>query len=93
MPPTHTPRHDPTIFKIHFGLVAVKAHTKALGCGRILEKFPDIRRPVGRHTERFATLVECEDVGAILDGLLDTLPRPTHIWTYRVGAGALDFSL
>ncbi len=52
-----TPRYDLTIFKIHFGLLTLKASTKGervlrveaithntkdLGCGRVLDKFPDI---------------------------------------------------
>jgi len=99
------PRYDLTIFKIHFGLLTVKAYTKgehvlrfeaithntkALGCGRILDKFPDIVARLAGMLERFATIVDCVDVGFVPDGLLDTLPQPTQIGATRVGGIALD---
>lgn len=99
------PRYDLTIFKIHFGLITVKAYTKgehvlrfeaithntkALGCGRVLEKFPDIVARLAGILERFATLVDCVDIGCVPDGLHDTCPRPTQIGATRVGGVALD---
>jgi hypothetical protein len=99
------PRYDLTIFKIHFGLLTVKAYTKgehvlrfeaithntkALRCGRMLDKFPDIVTRLAGILERFATVLDCVDIGFVPDGLLDELPRPTRIGATRVGGLDLD---
>ena len=99
------PRYDLTIFKVHFGLLTLKAYTKgehvlrfeaivhntkALGCGRVLDKFPDIVARLAGMVERFATILDCVDVGFLPDGLLDPLPRPTQIGATRVGGVDLD---
>ena len=98
-------RYDLTIFKVHFGLLTVKAYTKgehvlrfeaithntkALGCGRVLEKFPDIVTRLAGMLERFATVLDCVDVGFVPDGLLDDLPLPTQIGATRVAGLDLD---
>jgi len=95
-----TPRHDLTLFKVHFGLVTLKGYTKgehvlrfeaivhntkALGVGRTLERFPDIVTRLGAMVERFCTALDCVDVGFIPDGTLDHLPLPSQIGTTRVG--------
>jgi hypothetical protein len=99
------PRYGPTIFKVHFGLLTLKAYTKgehvlrfeaithttkALGCGRMLDKFPDIVTRLAEMLERFATIVDCVDTGFVPDDLLDDLPRPTRIGGSRVGGVDLD---
>jgi hypothetical protein len=99
------PRYDLTIFKVHFGLLTVKAYTKGervlrfeaithntrqLGCGRVLDKFPDIVTRLAGMLERFATAVDCVDTGFIPDRLLDDLPTPTLLGRTRVGGVDLD---
>ena len=99
------PRYDLTIFKVHFGLLTVKAYTKgehvlrfeaithntkALGCGRVLEKFPDIVARLAGMLERFATVLDCVDTTFIPDRLLDDLPTATLLGRTRVGGVDLD---
>jgi hypothetical protein len=94
------PRYGLTIFKVHFGLLTFKGYTKgehvlrfeaithntkALGCGRVLDKFPDIVTRLTGVLERFATVLDCVDVAFIPDGFLDALPLPTQIGATRVG--------
>jgi len=95
-----TPRHDLTLFKVHFGLLTVKGYTKGehvlrfeaivhntrtLGVGRVLERFPEIVTRLGAMVERFCTALDCVDVGFIPDGTLDQLPLPWQIGATRVG--------
>ena len=95
-----TPRHDLTLFKVHFGLLTLKGYTKgehvlrfeaivhntrALGVGRVLERFPEIVTRLGAMVERFCTALDCVDVGFIPDGTLDQLPLPSQIGATRVG--------
>jgi hypothetical protein len=94
------PRWNLTIFKVHFGLLTLKGYTKgehvlgfeaivhntrALGCGRMLEKFPQIVTRLTAMVDRFTTMLDCVDVGFLPDGLLDELPRPGQIGATRVG--------
>jgi hypothetical protein len=94
------PQYGLTIFKVHFGLLTFKAYTKgehvlrfeaithntkALGCGRVLDKFPDIVTRLAGILERFATALDCVDVTFIPDGFLDDLPLPCQIGVTRVG--------
>src|SRR6266851_663581 len=89
-----------TVFKVHFGNLTLKACTKGervlrfeavvhntrdLGCGRMIERFPEI---VGRLTamlERFLTTLDCVDVAFISDQTLDQLPAPSLVGKTRVG--------
>ena len=89
-----------TVFKVHFGNLTLKAYTKGervlrfeavvhntrdLGCGRMVERFPEI---VGRLTamlERFLTTLDCVDVAFISDQSLDQLPVPSQVGKTRVG--------
>jgi len=95
-----TPRHDLTLFKVHFGLLTLKGYTKGehvlrfeaivhntrtLGVGRVLERFPEIVTRLGAMVERFCTALDCVDVGFIPDGTLDQLPLPSQIGATRVG--------
>jgi len=95
-----TPRWDLTKFKLHFGLLSLKAYTKGehvlrfeaivhntkrLGCGRLIEKFPEIVTRLAGMTERFCTVLDCVDVSFIPDNLLDELPQPAWIGATRVG--------
>ena len=81
-----TPRWDLTLFKVHFGLLTLKGYTKgehvprfeaithntrSLGCGGVMEKFPDIITRLAAMTDRFTTALDCVDVAFIPDGILD----------------------
>jgi hypothetical protein len=100
-----TPRYDLTMFKVHFGLLTLKAYTKGervlrfeavthntkqLRCGRVLEKFPEITNRLAGMVERFATALDCVDVGFLPDGTLDELPLPTRIGATRIGGVDLN---
>ncbi len=94
------PRWDLTIFKVHFGLLTLKGYTKgehvlrfeaivhntrALHCGRMLEKFGDIVTRLAAMVERFTTMLDCVDIGFLPDQTLDQLPTPSTIGRTRVG--------
>jgi hypothetical protein len=100
-----TPRYDLTLFKVHFGLLTLKAYTKGehvlrfeaithntkqLRCGRILEKFPEITHRLAGMVERFTTALDCVDVGFLPDGTLDELPLPTRRGATRIGGVDLN---
>jgi hypothetical protein len=95
-----TPRWDLTIFKVHFGLLTLKAYTKGehvlrfqavvhntrqLRCGRVLERFPDIVARLHTMVDRFLTTLDCVDIGFIADGTLDNLAAPSQVGNTRVG--------
>jgi hypothetical protein len=95
-----TPRWDLTWFKVHFGLLTLKAYTKGehvlrveatvhntkqLGCGRTIERFPQIVTRLAGMTERFCTTLDCVDTGFLADGTLDELPLPSRIGHTRIG--------
>jgi hypothetical protein len=94
------PRWNLTIFKVHFGLLTLKAytkgerilrfeaiahHTKQLGCGRTLDKFPQITSRLTAMVDRFTSMLDCVEVGFLPDGILDQLPAPSQIAATRVG--------
>jgi hypothetical protein len=100
-----TPRWDLTLFKVHFGLVTLKGYTKgehvlrfeaivhnarALGCGRVLEKFPEIVARLAGMVERFTTMLDCVDIGFLPDRTLEELPVPSQIGATRVGGVDLN---
>jgi hypothetical protein len=94
------PRWNLTIFKVHFGLLTLKAytkgervlrfeaiahHTKQLGCGRTLDKFPQITTRLTAMVDRFTSMLDCVEIGFLPDGILDQLPAPSQIAATRVG--------
>jgi hypothetical protein len=94
-----TPRYDLTLFKVHFGLLTLKGYTKGehvlrfeaiahntreLGCGRVLERFPEIVTRLRGMAERFCTALDCVDIGFLPDGTLDDLPLPSRIGASRI---------
>jgi hypothetical protein len=100
-----TPRYDLTLFKVHFGNLTLKAYTKgehvlrfeaivhntkALRCGRVLDRFPQIIDRLAGMVKRFCTTLDCVDTTFIGDGLLDQLPAPTQIGATRVGGVDLN---
>lgn len=99
------PAWDLTIFKAHFGLLTVKAYskgervlrleaithnTKALGVGRVLDRFGDIVVRLQQICDRFDVVCDCVDTGFVPDGLLDHLPRPGQVGAARVAGVNLD---
>ena len=94
------PQWNLTIFKIHFGLLTVKAYTKGervlrfeaivhntktLRTGRALGKFGAIVARLAGMVDRFTTMLDCVDSGFLPDGILDRLPTPSQIGAVRVG--------
>src|SRR5216684_3895317 len=95
-----TPARDLTVFKVHFGRLTLKAYSKGehvlrfeaiahntrqLGCGRVLEKFPEIVTRLAGMAERFCTALDCVHAAFIADGTLDELPQPSQLGKIRVG--------
>ena len=88
------------MFKVHFGLLTLKAytkgervlrfeaiahHTKQLGCGRTLDKFAHITTRLTGMVDRFTTMLDCVDVGFLPNGILDQLPAPAKLAGTRTG--------
>ena len=94
------PQWNLTIFKVRFGLLTLKGYTKGervlrfeaivhntkqLGCGRRLEKFPEITARLTAMVDRFTTMLDCVDIGFLGDDILDQLPAPSQVAGTRVG--------
>ena len=94
------PRYGLTLFKVHFGLLTLKAYTKGehvlrfeaivhnartLRTSRALERFPDVVTRLTSMVDRFCSAVDCVDVGFLPDGTLDELPLPSQVGAVRVG--------
>jgi hypothetical protein len=99
------PRWNLTIFKVHFGLLTLKAytkgervlrfeaiahHTKQLGCGRTLDTLPTITTRLTAMVDRFTSMLDCVEIGFLPDGILDQLPQPSQIAATRTGGIDLD---
>ena len=95
-----TPMYDLTVFKVHFGKLTLKAYTKGervlrfevvvhnvrdLGCGRVVDRFPQIVAQLFGMLERFLSTLDCVDVAFISDQMLDQLPLPSRLGKTRVG--------
>jgi hypothetical protein len=95
-----TPSYDLTVFKVHFGLLTLKAYSKGehvlrfeaivhntrqLRCGRVLERFPEIVSRLTAMLERFTIMLDCVDVVYLPGEILDELPRPSRLGATRVG--------
>jgi hypothetical protein len=100
-----TQNYDLTWFKVTFGCLGLKAYTKGervlrmeatchnageLGCGRILEKLPDIIDRLKAMAGRFADTLDATSVGFLSDATLDQLPRPAQLGRTRLGGISLD---
>jgi hypothetical protein len=94
------PAFDLTVFKLHFGLLTVKLYTKgecvlraeaithnskALHCGCVLERFPEIVRKLAEILDRFLSALRGVDVRWISDQRLEELPLPGTVGKTRVG--------
>jgi len=90
---------------VHFGNLTLKAYTKgervlrfeaivhntrALGCGRVVARFPKITARLEDILERFLTTLDCVDVTFISDETLDQLPLPSVVGKTRVGGVDLN---
>jgi DNA-binding transcriptional ArsR family regulator len=95
-----TPSYDLTVFKVHFGLVTLKAYSKGehvlrfeavvhntrqLHLGRVLERFPEIVARLHAMLDRFTSVLDCVDVAFLPGEILDELPRSSRLGATRVG--------
>jgi hypothetical protein len=93
------PRYGLSWFRISFGRLQLKAYTKGehvlrfeatvhntkeLRCRRSLENFAEIIGLLAGMAGRFATALDCADIGFLPDGLLDELPLPVQAGTGRI---------
>jgi hypothetical protein len=69
---------------------AIAHNTKQLGCGKVLEKFPQIVTRLAGMAERFCTALDCAGTTFIADGTLDELPLPSQLGAIR--AGGIDMN-
>jgi len=89
-----TPSYDLTVFKVHFGLLTLKAYSKGehvlrfeaivhntrqLRRGRVLERFPEIVSRLTAMLERFTIMLDRVDVAYLPGEILDELPRPSRL--------------
>jgi hypothetical protein len=94
------PRYGLAWFRIRSGMLQVKAYTKGehvlrfeatchntkeLRCRRGLDNLGEIITRLAGIAGRFATALDCADVGFIPDGLLDELPLPSAAGATRTG--------
>lgn len=95
-----TPVHDVTVFKLHFGKLTIKGYTKgervlrfeaiahntqALGCGRVISRFPTIVALLRAMLQRALSTLEWMDRAFVSDEALNRLPMPAHVGNTRVG--------
>ena len=95
-----TPTYGLTVFKVHFGLVTLKAYSKGehvlrfeavvhntrqLHLGSVLEHFPEIVARLTAMLDRFTTMLDCVDVAFLSGDILDELPRSSRLGATRVG--------
>ncbi|MGA2860014.1 MAG: hypothetical protein ABSE40_24360 [Candidatus Sulfotelmatobacter sp.] len=99
------PTYDLTMFKLHCGKLTLKIYTKGervlrieamahntqeLGCGRSLEKFPEIVSRLKSILERFMNALSCIDQCFIAEETLEQLPLPAQVGKTKVGG--IDFN-
>jgi hypothetical protein len=64
--------------------------TLKIGCGRSVEKFPEIVSRLKSILERFMDALSCVDQCFIADGTLEQLPAPSQVGKTKVGG--IDFN-
>jgi hypothetical protein len=99
------PRYGLSWFRITFGRLQLKAYTKGehvlrfeatvhnakeLRCRRSLDNFAEIITVLAGMADRFATALDCADIGFLPDGLLDELPQPAHAGDSRIAGVDLN---
>jgi hypothetical protein len=92
------PQYGLAWFRISFGRLQLKAYTKGehvlrleatvhntkeLRCRRSLENFAEIITLLAGMAGRFATALDCADIGFLPDGVLDELPLPARTGARR----------
>ena len=95
-----SPTYDLTVFKLHFGQLTLKAytkgervlrfeaiahHAKALGCGRVVARFPHLVARLRDMVERFLTTLSCVDHARVAADTLEQLAAPAQLGQSRVG--------
>jgi hypothetical protein len=93
------PQYGLSWFRIRFGRLQLKAYTKGehvlrfeatvhntkeLRCRRSLENFAEIITVLAAMADRFATALDCADIGFLPDGILDQLPLPAQAGPRRI---------
>jgi hypothetical protein len=99
------PQYGLSWFRIRFGRLQLKAYTKGehvlrfeatvhnakeLRCRRGLDNFAEIIARLAGIADRFATALDCADIGFLPDGLLDKLPLPAQTGTGRIAGVDLN---
>ena len=93
------PRYGLSWFRISSGRLQLRAYTKGehvlrfeatvhntkkLRCRRSLENFAEIITLLAGMADRFATTLDCADIGFLPDGVLDELPLPARAGPRRI---------
>jgi hypothetical protein len=99
------PQYGLSWFQIRFGRLQLKAYTKGehvlrfeatvhntkeLRCRRSLENFAQIITLLAEMADRFATTLDCADIGFLPDGVLDELPLPAQAGTGTIAGVDLN---
>lgn len=99
------PVYDLTVFTLHFGALTLKAYTKgehvlrfealvhntkALGCGRVVAKFPQIVARLRAMVAEFLTTLHAVDHAFVPAETLEQLPLPSLLGQTRVGGVDLN---
>src|SRR5437764_30564 len=100
-----TPRYDLTMVQLHVGKLTLKAYTKgehvlrfeaiahnvaALGCGRVLSRFPRVVARLQGMVARFLDTLWYLDHAFVADHVLEQLPEPAQVGHTRVGGVDLN---
>jgi hypothetical protein len=93
------PQYGLSWFRIRFGRLQLKAYTKGehvlrfeatvhntkeFRCRRSLDNFDQIITLLAGMADRFATALDCADIGFLPDGILDQLPLPAQAGPRRI---------
>ena len=99
------PRYGLSWFRISFGRLQLKAYTKGehvlrfeatvhnakeLRCRRSLDNLREIITLLAGMADRFATALDCADIGFLPDGALDQLPLPSQAGAGRIAGVDLN---
>jgi hypothetical protein len=99
------PQYGLSWFQIRFGRLQLKAYTKGehvlrfeatvhntkeLRCRRSLDNFAQIITLLAGMADRFATTLDCADIGFLPDGVLDELPLPVQTGTGTIAGVDLN---
>jgi len=94
------PVYNLTVFKVHFGKITIRMYskgehvlrievvvhnTKALGCGKVIERFGRIVDSLKSILERFLSVLRSVDVSFIDIGILESWPLGSKVGLAKVG--------